>query len=133
MREHPETAQVVVRRHKPSQIHGEEKSYSEESIRQGAKGPLFIVDLEDRSPVVYTSDTEADVRLMAIRRIAPVDEETALRTRHWMLTHARYSKMLRFTLTDRKTRRFSLERWCFSGSIDNWIWIDGDTHLARTG
>jgi hypothetical protein len=59
------------------------------------------------------------------------DEETALRTHHWMLTHARYSKMLRFILTDRKTRRFSLERWCFSGSIDNWIWIDGDSTLSE--
>jgi hypothetical protein len=87
---------------------------------------LFIVDLEDRSLVVYTSDMDVDVRLMAMRGIAPMDEETALRTHHWMLTHARYSKMLRFTLTDRKTRRFSLERWCFSGSIDNWIWIDGE-------
>ncbi len=131
VREHPETAQVVIRRHKPSQIHADEKSQLEESIRQQAKRLLFIVDLEDRSLIVYTSDMDADVRLMALRGIAPMDEETALRTHHWMLTHARYSKMLRFTLTDRKTRLFSLERWCLSGSIDNWIWIDGDSTLPK--
>jgi hypothetical protein len=131
VREHPETAQVVIRRQKPSQIYSEEKSRLEESIRQRAKGLLFIVDLEDRSLVVYTSEMDADVRLMAMRGIAPMDEETALRTHHWMLAHARYSRMLRFILTDRKTRRFSLERWCFSGSIDNWIWIDGDSTLSE--
>jgi hypothetical protein len=131
VREHPETAQVVIRRHKPSQIHVAEKTQLEESIRQQAKGLLFMVDLEDRSLIVYTSDMDADVRLMALRGIAPMDEETALRTHHWMLTHARYSKMLRFTLTDRMTRRFSLERWCFSGSIDNWILIDGDSTLPE--
>jgi hypothetical protein len=46
-----------------------------------------------------------------------------------MLRRARYEKMLRFTLTDASPRRFSAERWCFLGSIDNWYFLDGDKPL----
>jgi hypothetical protein len=131
VREHPDTAQVVIRRYKPSRILPEEKSQLEELIRQHVTGLMFTVDMEDRSLTVYTSDMDADVRLMALRGIAPMDEQTAVRTHHWMLARARYSKMLRFTLTDDDTRLFSAERWCFSGGIDNWILIDGDATLSE--
>ena len=32
-----------------------------------------------------------------------------------------YQKMLRFTLDDKKDRTFRVQRWCFKGSIDDWI------------
>ena len=32
-----------------------------------------------------------------------------------------YQKVLRFTLTDEKSRTFRVQRWCFKGSIDDWI------------
>ncbi len=32
-----------------------------------------------------------------------------------------YQKMLRFTLDDEKDRNFRVQRWCFKGSIDDWI------------
>ena len=38
-----------------------------------------------------------------------------------------YQKMLRFTLDDKKARTFRVQRWCFKGSIDDWIdlWVSG--------
>ena len=38
-----------------------------------------------------------------------------------------YQKMLRFTLDDKKDRTFRVQRWCFKGSIDDWIdlWVSG--------
>jgi hypothetical protein len=131
VREHPETAQVVIRRYRPSQISSEEKSLLEESIRQRGTGLLFIVDVEDCFLTVYTSDMDAEVRLMALHRIVSMDEQTELQRRHWMLANARYSRMLRFALKDPKTRRFSVERWCFAGSIDNWIALRGDGSLSE--
>ena len=32
-----------------------------------------------------------------------------------------YHQMLPFTLTDETTRQFSVDRWCFRGSIDDWF------------
>ena len=38
---------------------------------------------------------------------------------------ASYIAMLRFTLVDKKTRAFVTERFCFRGSVDDWIHIGG--------
>ena len=43
---------------------------------------------------------------------------------------ASYMAMLRFTLIDRKTRVFVAERFCFRGSVDDWIPIAGPGTLA---
>ena len=46
--------------------------------------------------------------------------------------HATYMPLLRFTLIDSNKRIFSTERWCFRGSIDDWISLfeydDGSLH-----
>jgi len=38
--------------------------------------------------------------------------------------HAQFSPIMRFTLLDADRRQFGAERWCFLGSIDDWIRID---------
>lgn len=43
---------------------------------------------------------------------------------------ATYTAVLRFTLIDRKVRGFVAERFCFRGSIDDWIPIGGPAPLA---
>ena len=39
----------------------------------------------------------------------------------------RYMKLLQFILTDEDERTFRVQRWCFRGSIDDWIdlWSSG--------
>ncbi|MEX2358764.1 MAG: hypothetical protein WEE51_10560, partial [Pirellulaceae bacterium] len=44
---------------------------------------------------------------------------------------ANYSPMLRFTLEDTNKRLFSVERWCFRGAIDDWIFVDRPAPLAK--
>jgi hypothetical protein len=43
---------------------------------------------------------------------------------------ATYMAMLRFTLADKKSRAFVAERFCFRGSVDDWIPIGGPDTLA---
>lgn len=38
--------------------------------------------------------------------------------------------VLRFILVDKKARRFVTERFCFRGSVDDWIHIGGPGPLA---
>jgi hypothetical protein len=40
-----------------------------------------------------------------------------------------YMKVMRFTLDDEEDRTFRVQRWCFKGSIDDWIdlWMTGGT------
>ena len=44
---------------------------------------------------------------------------------------ANFSGVFRFTLQDAEKRLFSLERYCFKGSIDDWIYLAGPEELAN--
>lgn len=58
-----------------------------------------------------------------------------VRERHILVYHSErgdlYQKMLRFTLVDEDARLFAAERWCFFGSIDDWVPLSGGGDLAR--
>ena len=45
--------------------------------------------------------------------------------------YASFMAMLRFVLEDKKTRTFVTERFCFRGSVDDWIYIDGPAGLDK--
>jgi hypothetical protein len=40
---------------------------------------------------------------------------------------ARFSPELRFILVDEERRTFHAERWCYLGSIDDWIYLTDGT------
>jgi len=44
---------------------------------------------------------------------------------------ANFDAVLRFILTDESDRRFDVERMCYLGSIDDWIYIDTGISLAK--
>jgi hypothetical protein len=120
-REDPLSAQVTLRKIKPSAIRPQEKFFLEKAIARQAQGVLFIVDVEARALVVYTSEMEVDGRLELLRSILPPNAMAAGRMRETILANAQYRKVMRFTLDDPDKRLFSLERWHFSGTIDGWI------------
>jgi hypothetical protein len=45
----------------------------------------------------------------------------------WM----RYETSLRFILVDPDERRFEVERFCYIGGVDDWIYLDGPDELER--
>lgn len=45
--------------------------------------------------------------------------------------YATYQAVLRFTLVDESTRRFNPERFCFRGSVEDWIDIGPPGALAK--
>lgn len=129
--EKPESAQVFIRKVKPTRIVPMERQLLEVSLRRLAKLDHFIVAVETRSLVVYISDAEPDAALSVMRMIAPMTPSEARSTREFILSRARYEKMMRFTLMDESSRRFSIERWCFLGGIDDWYLLEGDATFAE--
>jgi hypothetical protein len=45
--------------------------------------------------------------------------------------HGRFTPVLRFILDDEARRTFRAERWCYLGSIDDWIDIGSPGPLDR--
>jgi hypothetical protein len=52
-------------------------------------------------------------------------------TLEWRAARAHYMKMLRFTLCDENRRLYSVDRWCFLGSIDDWFPLKSSLPLDR--
>lgn len=50
--------------------------------------------------------------------------------RQFRIQNANYMAVLRFILTDPAHRRFTPERFCFRGSVDDWINIGPPAPLA---
>src|SRR4051794_30508842 len=94
-------AQVFLRKKLPRFITDEEIAVVREGLRKHAKAQPCMADVRERHIVVYHSE-RGDL----------------------------YQKMLRFTLVDEDRRRFAAERWCFLGSIDDWIHLHGIADLA---
>jgi hypothetical protein len=89
----------VYLRHKPPQIvTPEEVVVVKEGVQRFAPGQNCLVDVRKADIIVYHSKRGN-----------------------------MYQKVLRFTLDDQKDRTFRVQRWCFKGSIDDWIdlWMSG--------
>jgi hypothetical protein len=94
-------AQVFLRKKLPRFITEEEIAVVRQGLRKHAKGRHCMADVRERQIVIYHSE-RGDL----------------------------YQKVLRFTLIDEDRRRFAAERWCFLGSIDDWIHLSGNADLA---
>jgi hypothetical protein len=95
-------AQVFLRKELPRFIRGEEIAIVREGLRKYAGDRHCMADVREKHIIVYDSEGGS-----------------------------LYQKVLRFTLIDEGSRRFAAERWCFLGSIDDWIPLSGGGDLAR--
>lgn len=120
--ERPEDAMVVVRKVRPSRI----RSFEREQVARWAKELAAVpvtVDLDGDHLVVYAADTNPDesIRAMSMLLGTPLGNEA--KHREWIVRNSRYSPMFRFTLGNEDERLYSVERWCYLGSIDRWVFL----------
>jgi hypothetical protein len=131
--ENPERGIVSVRKLRPTKILSLERESLARWTRVLAGIEHFIIDLDGDSMVIYTPNTDSGGAASLLAEMfggfpgAPREQEIA--------NNAHYTAMLRFTLTNEKKRLFTVDRWCFRGSIDDWFFLDGPKPLealART-
>jgi hypothetical protein len=122
--EEPGGGIVSVRKIRASRILPSERDNLVAWTRDLAGLKYFIVALEADSLVIYTpgSDPKAVLDDWS-RALGPFGSKLAEKEA-WIANREQYMPMLRFTLGDETDRLFSLERWCYRGSIDNWIPLD---------
>jgi hypothetical protein len=78
--------------------------------------------------IIYTPDQDVDL-LADILDFLSGTKRT--RVKAVMETVLSYSPMLRFVLTDKEHRLFETWRYCFLGSIDDWITISNPHELPK--
>ena len=129
--ERPEDAQVFLRKVQVSLILPLEKELVARAIRTRAGLEHFIVDAEEKSLVVYLSDTDPDEIERLISRLCDRSTSRAREAAAALARRSTYGKMMRFELHDVENRLFCVERWCFLGGIDDWMLLDGPHALPE--
>jgi hypothetical protein len=107
-------AQVFLRKIQTQVIFPLEVAMVEKGLKRYASGEHCLVDVQKKDIVIYHADEEK--RLLEV-----------LGVREMPASLLRYTKVMRFTLVDTKDRTFQAQRWCFRGSVDDWIdlWMGG--------
>jgi hypothetical protein len=112
-------AQVYLRKILPKAISAEEMAILEEELGAHAKPTRYIIDTKKNVITIFWTDQGAPKmgQLHSLFSMARMEE--------FYETHAHFSPMMRFTLVDPQERLFIAERYCFRGSIDDWIRLFG--------
>jgi hypothetical protein len=120
--------QVFLRRTQTQIIADEEAALVEAGMRQYCRLERFIVDVKKNAIVIYTPDQDVDLLADTLSSLPGSRETKVKAVMERVLT---YSPMLQFVLTDKANRLFETQRYCFLGSIDDWIVIGGEDELPR--
>jgi hypothetical protein len=106
----------------------EEREAVERAIERHSKARNYRMDVKGKRIVVYERvgpDVE-DLSPM-LRRIGQLSSTRLGELQASLDRNARFTPVMRFTLSDEEKRTFYTERWCYLGSIDDWI------HIGRSG
>ena len=118
-------AQVYLRRRKPSLIAPEEVAAVQRHLDKRRPPPRYRVEIRSEHLTIYESTTDlggmsAWGGRFSRARIEQLDEQ-----------FARYQPVMRFVLCERQRRLFAPERFCFRGSVDDWISIGAPETIEK--
>src|SRR5919108_5090905 len=115
-------AQVFLRRIPPKIITDEERQVVEEGMRKYATVKDYKVDVKGNAIVIYTAEQDIETLANIFKDTHPDPlENVELMTTLRQVIH--FSPMLVFQLVDATRRTFQTQRYCFLGSVDDWIEI----------
>lgn len=112
-------AQVFLRRIPPKVITDEERQVVEDGIRKYAGVKDYKIDIKGNTIVVYTPNQSVEEFAQLLKDLNPFIGGT--KVREFFARSVQYSPMLQFILEDAQRRLFTAQRYCFIGSVDDWI------------
>ena len=113
--EQPAKAQVFLRKKQPIVITNNERNLINKYLQKIHSSMRYVLDVTGKVITIFESDQDVD-NLRTIFGDTPRKDFT-------IESSITYSPVMRFTLVDEKTRIFTTERYCFLGSIEDWIHI----------
>jgi hypothetical protein len=114
-------AQVFLRRIPPKLITDAERQVVADGMRKYAEVQDYKIDVKGNAIVVYTADQDIDALVHLFQDVGSMRDEAKIRSA--IRREITYSPMLQFVLSDEKHRAFVAQRYCFRGSVDDWIEI----------
>ena len=96
----------------------------EDGMRTYASETDYKIDVRGKAIIIYTADQDFDT--LVDHACSPVFQnsiEENERRMRLIRESIHYSDILKFILEDDKRRTFMTQRYCFLGSIDDWVYI----------
>ena len=113
-------AQVFLRRIPPKLITEEERQVVEAGMRTHADVKDYKIDVKGKAIVIYTADQDVETLADVFKGLSPTPSANR-QLMSLLRKEIQYSPMLQFLLEDEQRRLFTAQRYCFRGSIDDWI------------
>jgi hypothetical protein len=119
-------AQVFLRKIVPKEILDQEMAILEKELRAHAKPTKYIIDTKGKVITIFWTDQGGPKKgdLCSFFGMARMEE--------FYESHAYFNPIFRFTLVDPQERLFIAERFCFRGSIDDWMYLGGGPDSLQT-
>ncbi len=105
---------VYLRKKIKQSIHENEIRLIEKGMKTHSIIKDFKLDIKKNVIYIYTVENSFED--------APVPK-------HLLDKYKQYDTSLRFILADPDERRFEVERFCYLGDIDDWVYLDGPSDL----
>jgi hypothetical protein len=125
--EHPANGQVFLRKKIPPIITELEKKVVENELKKLDGSRLYIADLKGEEIVIYVSNENVENLKDIFGSISPFHDTS--RIENIIKSETTYAPIMKFILDDEKKRTFVVNRYCFLGSIDDWIDISSPKPL----
>jgi hypothetical protein len=116
---------VSLVKERPQKLLPQEVTAVEEAVREHPKERNYRVNVRHDSIEVYESvGPDADGLISDLRGLGFMTRTKEADLRAILEGSAQFTPVLRFILVDEEARIYRAERWCYSGSIDDWIYVD---------
>jgi hypothetical protein len=115
----------------PQLIYPEEVAILEAALKRHPKGRNYRVSAKRDQILIYERigpDAEEISAIFGKFSIFPEKKMTKSLQERLDQT-ARFTPVMRFVLVDEEKRTYIAERWCYLGSIDDWVGVDSPDKL----
>ena len=120
-------AQVFLRRVRPKLITDEEVEIVRKGVDKYSEAKYYQVDVRKNVISVFLVDQDVEMISESLMSLSNTKKLTAQEVANEI---GSYSPWLNFVLVDKSQRLFVAERYCFWGSIDDWIQISEPAKLT---
>jgi hypothetical protein len=119
-------AQVFLRKIQPQVISDKEKAVIDKYINKLRNDRSYIVDVKGKTITIHESQ-QTDHFIHDILHDLPLVKR--LDAIEISQKSGYYQPIMRFILDDVESKVFRVERFCFRGSIDDWLFLDNSNNL----
>ncbi|KPA10809.1 hypothetical protein MHK_008984, partial [Candidatus Magnetomorum sp. HK-1] len=129
--EHPSNAQVFLRKKQIKIITDIENHLVNKYLKKIKSSYSYISDIKGKVITIFESNQNNDAIRDVFNKFSIGLPKSDSFINEIIDKNASYSPVMRFILLDKKKRIFTTERFCFRGSIDDWISIGESDSLEK--